>query len=184
MIEEAARRSIPGFDPWANCEGYHFDRVEAKRIIDFACECCTFTNAEWAGQRVVLQHWQVGFLANLFGWRSKADGSRRFRKALLFTAKKQGKTELAAIVANYLLFCDGEPAPEVVSAAGNADQAAKIFKAAASMIQAEPELSSRAEVLTRSIRHLTNAGGYKVLHSNNRTLHGGNLHGVLVDELF
>src|SRR5688572_3948006 len=107
MIEDAARRLIPGFDPWACCEGYHFDRAQAKRIIDFATEICTFTNAEWAGLRVVLQHWQVGFLANLFGWRSTLDASRRFRKALLFCAKKQGKTELAAIVANYLLFCDG-----------------------------------------------------------------------------
>src|SRR5689334_15590976 len=118
MIEDAARRLIPRYDPWDGCDGYVFDRAAARRIIEFAHECCTFTNSQWAGDRVDLQPWQVAFLANLFGWLSVADGSRRYRKALLFVAKKQGKTELAAIVANYLLFCDGEGAPEVVSAAG------------------------------------------------------------------
>lgn len=183
-IEDAARRLIPGYDPFARADDFYFDHAEARRIIDFAHECCTFTNSTWAGSRVELQPWQVAFLANLFGWKSRADHCRRYRKALLFCAKKQGKTEVAAIVANFLLFCDGEPAPEVVSAAGNSDQATKIFKAAAAMVQAEPELDARAEVLSRSIRHRTNGGTYKVLHSNNRTLHGGNLHGVLVDELF
>ena len=184
QIETACRTLIPGFDPWANADGFYFDRWAAQRVVDFAHEICTFTNSKWTGQKVVLQPWEVAFLGNLFGWRSIADGTRRFRKALLFIAKKQGKTELAAIIANYLLFCDGEPAPEIVSAAGSSEQATKIFKAAVAMIQAEPQLSTRAEILSRSIRHLTDGGTYKVLHSNSATLHGGNLHGVLVDELF
>ena len=183
-IEAACRTLIPGYNPWSHSDGFTFDYDEAQRIIDFAHQLCHFTNSKWAGQPVILQPWQVAFLATLFGWLSIHDGTRRYRKALLFIAKKQGKTELAAIIANYLLFCDGEPTPEVVSAAGATSQAEKIFKAAASMIHAERELSSRAEVLTRSIRHLQNGGTYKVLHSNNKTLHGGNLSGVLVDEVF
>jgi phage terminase large subunit-like protein len=183
-IEQACRTLIPRFDPWRNSAGFHFDHAEAQRVIDFTHEFCTFTNSKWAGQKFVLLAWQVAFLACLFGWRSDADNTRRFRKALLFIAKKMGKTELAAVVANYLLFCDGEPAPEVISAAGSSDQATKIFQAAAKMIRANAHLNTRAEVLVRSIRHLTNGGGYKVLHSNSSTLHGGNLHGVLIDELF
>jgi phage terminase large subunit-like protein len=183
-IEAACRAFVPGFDPWKNAEGYHFDHDEAQRIIDFAHQFCTFTNSKWAGRRFECQAWQVAFLATLFGWRSDIDNTRRFRKCLLFCAKKQGKTELAAVVANFLLFCDGEPAPEVVSAAGSSDQATKIFKAAAAMIRANRDLSARSEVLVRSIRHKSNGGTYKVLHSNAGTLHGGNLHGVLIDETF
>ena len=183
QIESACRSLVPGYDAWACGDGYRFDPIEARRIIDFASECCTFTNSKWAGQRVTLQPCQVAFLANLFGWR-RADGTRRYRKALLFVAKKFGKTELAAIVANYLLFADGEPSPEIVSAAGNAEQATRVFNAAAKMVTAEPELSSRAEVLTRSIRHLTNGGTYKVINAAAKTKHGVNLHAALVDELF
>src|SRR4051794_36217083 len=182
-IEDACRRLIPGYNPWDNAEGFHFDRDEAVRVIGFAHECCTFTNSKWAGQRVVLQPWQVAFLANLLAWK-RADGTRRYRKALLFVAKKAGKTELAAIVANYLLFCDGEPAPEIVSAAGNAEQATRVFSAAATMVRNEPELASRSEVLTRTIRHIENGGTYKVINSESRTKHGGNVHAALIDELF
>ncbi len=183
MIEDACRRLIPGYDPWACAEGFYFDRAEAKRVIDFAEECCTFTNSKWAGLPVRLQPWQVAFLACLLAWK-RADGTRRYRKALLFVAKKAGKTELAAIVANYLLFCDGEPSPEIVSAAGNAEQATRVFNAAATMVRNEPELASRAEVLTRSIRHVENSGSYKVINAAAKTKHGGNIHAALIDELF
>lgn len=182
MIEDACRRLVPGYNPW-DCDGFAFDRAEAKRVIDFAHECCTFTNSKWAGLPVKLQPWQVAFLANLLAWK-RGDGTRRYRKALLFVAKKAGKTELAAIVANYLLFCDCEPSPEIVSAAGNAEQATRVFNAAAVMVRHEPELSSRAEVLTRSIRHLHNGGTYKVLNAAAKTKHGGNIHAALIDELF
>lgn len=182
-ILHACRTCIPGYDPWKCGAEFYFDIAEARRVIEFATECCTFTNSEWAGQRVVLTEWQVAFLATLFGWK-RPDGTRRYRKALLFIAKKAGKTELAAIVANYLLFCDGEPSPEIVSAAGNAEQATKVFNAASKMVTNEPELERRAEVLTRSIRHLTNGGTYKVINAAAKTKHGGNLHAALVDELF
>lgn len=183
MIEEACRTLVPGYNPWACGDGFHFDRAEAKRVIDFAEECCTFTNSKWAGLPVRLQPWQVAFLACLLAWK-RSDGTRRYRKALLFVAKKAGKTELAAIVANYLLFCDGEPTPEIVSAAGNAEQATRVFNAAASMVRAEPELANRAEVLTRSIRHVENGGTYKVINAAAKTKHGGSPHGCLIDELF
>src|SRR4051794_28010193 len=182
-IEHACRTLIPGYNPWNCGEEFYFDHAEAKRVIEFAHECCTFTNSKWAGLPVILQAWQVAFLCNLLAWKRR-DGTRRYRKALLFIAKKAGKTELAAIVANYLMFCDGEPAPEIVSAAGNAEQATRVFNAAAVMIRNEPELLSRAEVLTRSIRHRENGGTYRVINAAAKTKHGGNIHAALVDELF
>ncbi|MGE5611156.1 MAG: terminase large subunit [Bacillota bacterium] len=182
-IEAACRTLIPGYNPWDRADGFHFDVATAQRVIDFSQECCTFTNSKWAGLPVVLQPWQVAFLANLFGWKRDDDNTRRYRKALLFIAKKAGKTELAAIIANYLLFCDGEPAPEIVSAAGNAEQAEKVFKAASAMIINEPELSRRAEVLTRAVRNTQNGGTYKVINAEAKTKHGGNLHAALIDEL-
>ncbi len=182
-IEQACRTLVPNYNSWDCADSYWFDHTEAKRIIDFAHRFCRFSNSRWAGQLVVLQPWQVAFLGNLFGWK-RPDGSRRYRKALLFVAKKAGKTELAAIVANFLLYCDGEPAPEIVSAAGNADQATRVFNAAASMVNSEPQLLRRSEVLTRAIRNTENGGTYKVINSESKTKHGGNIHAALIDELF
>jgi phage terminase large subunit-like protein len=181
-IEAACRSALPGYDPWADAAGFSFDRERAARVVAFAHELCTFTVSTWAGHRFILQPWQVALLANLFGW-VDPNGLRRYRKVLLSTARKSGKTELAAVVANYLLFADGEPTPEIVSAAGNAEQATKVFNAAAAMVRNEPELVKRAEMFAKSIRCVANGGSYRVINASARTKHGGNLHAALVDEL-
>lgn len=182
QLQDYCRTLIPGYDPWAHQGNYTFDVDAAMRAVSFFGECLTFTNAKWAGKPFVLQPWQVAIIGNLFGWK-RPDGTRRYRKCLLFTARKSGKTELAAGIANYLLFCDGEPSPEIVSAAGNAEQAAKVFDAAEKMVLAEPELSRRAEVFARAIRCTSNSGTYKVINAAAKTKHGGNLHAALIDEL-
>ena len=181
-LEHVCRTCVPGYDAWAGANAFTFDHKRALRAVDFIESCCTFTVAKWAGEPMLLQDWQIALVANLFGWVNAA-GLRRYRRCLLFTARKSGKTELAGAIANYLLFCDGEPSPEIVSAAGNAEQAEKIFRAAATMVNAEPELSSRARLFKRAIECLTNGGTYKVINSESRTKHGDNTHAFLCDEL-
>lgn len=182
QLERICRTGIPGYDPWINADGFVFDHARAAQAIDFIEECCTFSTAKWAGQPMLLQDWQTALVGNLFGWVNAA-GLRRYRRCLLFTARKSGKTELAGAIANFLLFCDGEPSPEIISAAGNAEQAEKVFKAAAAMVNAEPELASRARLFKRAIECTTNGGTYKVINSESRTKHGGNTHAALIDEL-
>lgn len=181
-LEAACRSLIPGYDPWKNSEGFRFDVQLALRAVSFIEDCCTFSTARWRGQPMLLQPYQAAIVGNLFGW-VRPDGIRRYRQCLLFTARKSGKTELAAAIANFLLFCDGEPAPEIVSAAGNAEQAEKVFNAAAAMVAAEPAMSSRSVVYKRAIDVPHTGGNYKVINSEAKTKHGGNLHAALIDEL-
>lgn len=181
-LEHACRTLVPGYNPWAKADGYHFDHAAALKVIAFMEECLCLTNAKWRGQPLILSPWQAAVVGNLFGWK-RADGSRRYRKCLLFTARKSGKTELAAAIGNVLLFIDGEPAPEIVSAAGNAEQAERIFNAAKLMVENEPELIRRSEVFRRSITCESNGGTLKVINAAANTKHGGNLHAALIDEL-
>lgn len=183
QLERYCRDLIPGYDAWRSVGDCYFDADRANWAINFIENCCKYSNARWAGQPFMLQPWQVAFVGNLFGW-INPDGNRRYRKALLFTPKKQGKSELLSAIALYLLFADGEPSPEIVSAAANAEQARKVFEAATKMISLEPELSSRAEVLKTSIRYPAQAGSYKVINSAAKTKHGGNLSAAIIDELF
>src|SRR4051812_7392989 len=92
-ITRGCRTCIPGFDPWSNADGFIFDADAALRAIAFIEECCTFSTARWAGQPFLLEDWQAAIVGNLFGWK-RADGTRRFRRCLIFTARKSGKTEL------------------------------------------------------------------------------------------
>lgn len=183
ILTDWCRTLVPSYDPWASAgDGHYFDVAEAVRVVAFVHECLTFTEAEWAGRPFVLQPWQAAMIGNLFGWK-RADATRRYRKALLFTPRKAGKSEMAAAIALILLFIDGETSPKIVSAAANAEQAHYVFGAAQKMVEAEPELSRRAEVMTRAIRVPASSGNYKVVNAAANTKHGGNLHAAIIDEL-
>lgn len=99
--------------------------------------------------------------------------------------KKNGKSELAAAVALYLLFADGEAAPEVYGAAADRQQAAIVFDVANQMVKLTPALSKRSKSLganKRIVSHLNN-GFYQVLSAEVGTKHGLNVSGLVLDEV-
>ncbi len=89
-------RILPGYDPFIDSEGYYFDEEAALRVIGFA-ETLTHIKGELAGEFLVLEEWQKGYLANLFGWKKgdpdnpKEDDPRRYTESLLFIPRKNGK---------------------------------------------------------------------------------------------
>ena len=64
------------------------------------------TKGACAGHPFALRAWQERIVRRLF--RMRKDGRRQYRTALLMLPRKNGKTELAAAIALYGLFGDGE----------------------------------------------------------------------------
>lgn len=75
-----------------------FDEDKADEIIRFAELLVQFEDP-FSGQRIKLEPWECFFLGQLYGWRDRKTGRRRFKKALLFMGRKQGKTILASVLA-------------------------------------------------------------------------------------
>jgi len=96
--------------------------------------------------KLVLQPWQTFVVINLFGWVSKESGFRRYREALLFVPRKNGKSEFAAALALYALLADGEDAAEVYCGGRNERQANYIFKAAKRMLALNPHIKDHFHV--------------------------------------
>ncbi len=94
-------------------------------------------------------------------------------------------SELAAAVALYLLFADGEPSAEVYGAAADRQQASIVFDVARQMVQQSPALSKRAKILTanKRINSYRNNGFYQVLSAEVGTKHGLNVSGLVLDEV-
>ena len=92
-------------------------------------------------------------------------------------------SQIAAAIALYLLFSDGEPGAEVYSAALDRAQAAIVFDAAKSMIAASPTLASRCEVYRSSIVVPATGSRYKVLSADAPNAQGLNASGIIFDEL-
>ena len=164
-------------------EGSHYDKARADHAVNFI-ECLVHTKGRWSGQKFSLLPYQETIIRDIFGV-IKEDGTRQFRTAYIEVPKKNGKSELAAAVALYLLFADGEASPEVYGAAADRKQAGIVFNVAAKMAEANPMLMKRCKILeaTKQIKNFRNNGVYQVLSAEVGTKHGLNVSGLVFDEL-
>ena len=164
-------------------KGSHYDSARADHAVNFI-QCLKHTKGKWAGRPFILLPWQEQIIRDVFGI-IKDDGNRQFRTAYIEIPKKNGKSELAAAVALYLLFGDGEASPEVYGAAADRQQAGIVFDVAKVMTEMNPALMKRCKVLGASKKILNNQnnGFYQVLSAEVGTKHGLNVSGLVFDEL-
>src|SRR5512133_2938879 len=122
-----------------------FDESKAHKVKQF-CESLVYSKGKWAGKPFRLLDWQwEKVIKPLFGT-LREDGMRRYRFCYLEIPKKNGKTELGAALALYMLCADGEGSPEVFSAAADREQASLIYTPAAYMVRSNQALSERCLV--------------------------------------
>ena len=94
-------------------------------------------------------------------------------------------SELAAAIALYLLYADGEASPEVYGAAADRQQAGIVYELARQMTEMNPVLMKRSKIMTagKRIVYSRNSGFYQVLSAEVGTKHGLNVSGLVFDEL-
>ena len=161
-----------------------FDINKALKVKQF-CESLVYSKGQWAGQPFRLLEWQwEKVIKPLFGT-LREDGMRQYRFCYLEIPKKNGKTELGAALALYMLCADGEGSPEVFSAAADREQASLIYTPAAYMVRSNQTLSERCLVRDsmKTIFYPPNNGHYKVLSAESYTKHGISPSAILFDEL-
>ena len=165
--------------------GCYFDPKAAERVIEFFTTFLRHSKGAWAGEPFTLLPWQADELVRpLFGWK-RADGTRRYRRAGIWIAKKNGKTSAASGLTLYLLVGDHEPGAEVYSAANDRDQAAMIYREAAAMVRQSPELASVLEPVDsrRTISYPQMNSFYRALSADVPTKEGLNASAIVIDEL-
>ena len=161
---------------------YYFDEEAADRAVNFIEQFCTHVKGELAGKAFILEQWQKDDIVRpLFGWKSKETGYRKYRTCYVEIPRKNGKSNLAAALALYLLFADGEPGAEIISAAGDRGQANIVYHIAQEMIKNNKHLRSKAKVLRNTIEY--KSSWYKSISAEAYTKHGLNCHGIIFDEL-
>lgn len=161
----------------------HYDKAKADRAVTFINNL-SHTKGKWAGKRFDLLPWQEQIVRDLFGI-VKEDGNRQFLTAYIEIPKKNGKSELAAAIAFYLLYADNEASAEVYGAACDRNQASIVFDVAKQMVQMSRPLEKRSKIMgaTKRIVNYSNAGFYQVLSAETGTKHGLNVSGLVFDEI-
>ncbi|MBR5356486.1 MAG: terminase large subunit, partial [Lachnospiraceae bacterium] len=161
----------------------HYDKEKADFAVNFI-QCLSHTKGMWAGKRFELIDWQERIIRDVFGV-VKENGCRQFNTAYIEISKKNGKSELSAAVALYLLCGDGEQRAEIYGCAADRQQASIVFDVAADMVRMCPALNRRVKILnaTKRLVYEPTNSFYQVLSAEAYSKHGFNIHGVVFDEL-
>ncbi|MEX2221405.1 MAG: terminase TerL endonuclease subunit [Candidatus Rokuibacteriota bacterium] len=171
------------WDCWTTPKRRRTPKADAERAAAFISSL-THSKGPAAGQAFRLRDWQHSIVAQIFGTLD-ADGYRVIRTALIELPTRNGKSELAAALALYMLCGDQEQGAEVYSVAIDTDQASLVFNVASTMVRRDPELAARLEVVPsrRRIIHHASESVYRVLAADAPSALGVNASAVVMDEL-
>ncbi len=176
-VKQAVRRQSKDLKRSAGTYPYYFDDKKAQNAIDFFGEM-VHTKGSLAGQKLHPEPWQQFIIAVLYGWRRKDNKLRRFRRAYVQIARKNGKTFFSAGIGLYDLI--SEPGAEVYSAATKKEQARRSFLDAKNTVKYSPLFRERIRVLAHSL--VFRDGSFTALSSDSNTLDGLNPSCGIIDE--
>ena len=161
----------------------HYDKRRANRAVSFIQQL-QHTNGEWDNKPFLLLPWQEEIVRNIFGV-IKENGYRQFSTAFVECPKKQGKSELAAAIALYMLCADGEQGAEIYGCAADRAQASIVFNVAMQMVKKNDDLSQRIKILEsiKRLVYIPTHSYYQVLSSEVATKFGYNVQACIFDEL-
>lgn len=163
---------------------YYFDLDQAEHCFQFAHLYCKHSKGrQWKGKPLELEEWQRFIVGNIFGWKRKDNGLRKYQYFYIQVARKNGKSTLMAFIGLYVLVCDGEAGAEIYSAATKKDQAKIIFDEAKNMVNSSPELKKLLTVFVNNISFDSELSKFEPLSSDYDSLDGLNVHLGLIDEL-
>ena len=181
-VKQACKRHLMDLDrqgtkdfPWV------FNEDKAWRPIRFIEQKCKPSKGDF--KRLVLQPWQHFIVGSMFGWVHKDTGIRRFREALIFVGRKNGKTTLESGLADYMAGFDGEQGANVYFLANSQKQSSLLFEESSAMVKASPYLDKRFDVTRTEIRYPKTNSKIVNMSAEKNNKDGENLHFGVFDEI-
>lgn len=184
-----------------------FSAKKAKRAVNFIEKMTVHTKSKWAKKPFILEDWQKGSAVKDDEGQWKVDGIvvplfgaitysefwgqwvRQYNTAWIEMGRKQGKSELIAAMALYLLIFDGEWSAEIIGAASDKNQASAVFNVARDMIRLGPlkklEEKGDLEIIDsrKRILYRPTMSTYQVVSADAMSNLGANPYAVLIDEV-
>lgn len=145
---------------------FYFDNKKAADAIDWIETHCFHTEGPMAPNPLILEVWQKALLSAIFGIVDER-GYRQFREILLVVARKNGKSLLAAAIANYTFQLDGGFGARVYCIAPKLEQADIIYGDVWAMIQLDPdwkllkELSQETDSMHKKVHDTSNMARHR-----------------------
>lgn len=161
---------------------YIFDEQAALRFLSWM-RLFKHRKGILKGQRIDPHIIQRFIFANIYGWKHKDTGYRRFKKAYWQVGRKNAKSQSLACVASYELMAFGAGASEVYCAATKKEQARIVWAETEQMLRQCPELKGSFRVAYHRIEHPATGSTMMALSKEDRKSGDGfNPQCAIIDE--
>lgn len=163
---------------------YYWDEEAAGNIIDWFA-LLRHSKGILAGQPIELTEWQKFRLCQLYGWKNKDNGYKRFKKSFTEVARKNAKSQEEAGVALYeisVMATKNEETYEYYTAGTKREQSKIVFKEADLMLRGSP-LRTKFKITRDAITHRASGSYIKPLSKDDgQSGDGTNPAGLILDE--
>lgn len=162
---------------------YEFDIMEVYRVYEWAKlfkHSKALTN-DMSGKPIELVDFQLFIVGNIFGWKHKKTGYRRYKKSYIQLARKQAKSQLLSIICSYEAFNSGDKG-EVYIAGWGREQSGFVYKEIETQLKNCPFLKDKWSNSYHRITHLKSESIILALSRDGKTLDGTNPSFVVIDE--
>jgi len=173
---------------------YFYDNKDSEFRISFIERFCKHTKSPFFGKRFTLELWEKAFTEAFysFKWGDEGylayyeeeppkHGLRRFKKAILLIARKNGKSTFCAALSLAELMC-GTGGNDIVCSSNDDAQASIIFEEINSMREQFDTKDKRTHKNLKGIFNLKNKSKVFKISDRTRNKEGRNIDGAILDE--
>lgn len=168
----------------AGTSQFYWDEDAAQNIIEWFA-LLRHSKGVLAGQPIVLTQWQKFRLCQMYGWKNKETGYRRFKKTFTEVARKNAKSQEQAGVALYeisVMSTKNQENYEFYTAGVKRDQSKIVFNEAGLMLNGSP-LKEKFKINRDAIIHKKTGSFIKALSKDDgKSGDGTNPAGICLDE--
>jgi phage terminase large subunit-like protein len=161
---------------------YIYDNRDAEFRIRFIEKFCKHTKSPFFGKAFLLELWEKAFIEVFYSFKMATTGLRRFKKAILLIARKNGKSTLCAALSLAEFFC-GKGGNDIVCSSNDDAQAGIIFDEIANMREWSKLLTKRSHKNNKGIFNLKNKSTIKKMSEKTQKKEGRNIDVGVVDEV-
>lgn len=163
---------------------YYWDEDAAQNIVDWFA-LLRHSKGTLAGQPIILTDWQKFRICQLYGWKQKKNGYKRFKKSFTEVARKNAKSQEEAGIALYeisVMATKNQETYEYYTAGVKRDQSKIVFNEANLMLNGSP-LRSKFKITRDAIIHKNTGSFIKALSKDDgKSGDGTNPAGLILDE--
>ena len=162
-------------------ERYIYDISAGRKKIEFIERFCKQTKAPFFGKALKLELWEKAFVEVLYSFKIRESGFRRFKKAILLIARKNGKSTLCAALA-FAELMTGAGGEDIVCSSNDDMQADIIFQEINNMREAFDPKGKRTHKNLKWIMNLKKKSKVFKMSQKTRNKEGRNIDFAILDE--